>query len=91
MRLVMFDQLFGYQPLTGAPDEIHLGVRRTQRQPRFEDQKHAAVKEEDRTDQPQHDRNPTKARSRKGHDANGNTRSDEYTNSKIESCQCSLQ
>ena len=43
MRLVLLYQFLRHNPFGDAPNEIHLGVRRAQREPRFEDEQRAAV------------------------------------------------
>jgi hypothetical protein len=48
MRFVLFDQIRRRNPRALAPDEIHLRVNRAERQSRFKNQEHAAVKKKAR-------------------------------------------
>src|SRR2546426_12614736 len=65
MTLVLLDQLARYEALAGAPDEIHLSVRRAQSESGLEDQKHAAIKKKEGADQTHRYGNPGAASAEK--------------------------
>src|SRR5438874_2543091 len=91
VRLVLLDQFRRHQTFAGAPDEIHFGVRGAERQTRFENQQHAAVKEKQRANQSQHHRDKGPSRAEKRHDTDGHAGGHEDADREIESCQRSLQ
>src|SRR5216683_1038016 len=78
MRLVLLRQFFRHESLAYTPDEIHLGVRGAERQPRFKNQKHAAIEKKTSSDQAQHDRNPTIARAGNRHQPDGHAGSHKH-------------
>src|SRR5437667_3552647 len=82
--LVLLDQFARHKPLAGAPDEIHLGVCRVQRQSRLEDQEHAAIKKEEGTDQTHGHWNPCAASAEKRNHTDGHARGHEHSDREIE-------
>ena len=48
MRFVLFNQILRRDPRALPPNEIHLRVNGAEREPRFEDQQDAAIKQKTR-------------------------------------------
>src|SRR2546426_11480525 len=91
MRLMLLNQFFWHDSCGDAPDEIHLGVRRAQRQPRFKNEQRAAVQEEQPADQSHRDRHPRGASTEESDDTDGHARGDKDSDYEIEDGQPPLQ
>src|SRR4051812_18621379 len=87
MCFVLLNQFFWYHALGDAPDEIHLGVRCPQPQPRLKNEQRPAVQKKEPADQSHRHWHPCAARAEKGDDAYRDTRSHKDSDREIEECQ----
>src|SRR6267143_3871919 len=83
MGFVLLDNLSRCDSLRLPPDKIHFQMNCSERQPRLEDQEHAAVKEKAGADKTQNHGDDVISRVGKGHDTNSHAGSDKHSHTQI--------